>query len=162
EAGEPAYTLALYLTAPLLVVLTIAHLYALNQVMAGPSDVSQIVQIAGGTFLVGYLYALVGVTVAHELTHWSDSEFARQSARFLLSFTLNSTFTIYHVHGHHRLVAQYDDAATARRGESVFAFLVRTTVRQTLEAFLHEARRLQRSGQSAWSWRNRALSGQLY
>ena len=162
DVGSGFYTANLYATAPLIALLTIAYLYTIPRTLAGNDGAGQALQISGGAFLVGYLYTLVGVTVAHELTHWTHDRIAQQAARLLLSFTFNSTFTIYHVHGHHRAVAQYDDAATARRGEHVFAFLVRTTIGQFREAFSYESGRLRRANRSVWSWRNRALNGQLY
>ena len=162
DVGSGFYTANLYATAPLIALLTIAYLYTIPRTLAGNDGAGQALQISGGAFLVGYLYTLVGVTVAHELTHWTHDRIAQQAARLLLSFTFNSTFTIYHVHGHHRAVAQYDDAATARRGEHVFAFLVRTTIGQFREAFSYESGRLRRANRSVWSWRNRARNGQLY
>ena len=140
DVGSGFYTANLYATAPLIALLTIAYLYTIPRTLAGNDGAGQALQISGGAFLVGYLYTLVGVTVAHELTHWTHDRIAQQAARLLLSFTFNSTFTIYHVHGHHRAVAQYDDAATARRGEHVFAFLVRTTIGQFREAFSYRIR----------------------
>jgi hypothetical protein len=160
EAGSRFYAFNLYATAPLIALLTASYVITLRGVTL--DTLPEVLQFVVGGFLVGYLFALVGVTVAHELTHWSHDRIAQQSARILLSFTFNSTFTIYHVHGHHRTVAQLSDAATARRGENVFAFLVRTTIWQFREAFAYEAGRLRRSNRSIWSWRNRALNGQLY
>jgi alkane 1-monooxygenase len=162
DAGSGFYTASLYATAPLIALLTIVYLYSVARTVDWNDGTGQALQIIGGAFLVGYLYTLVGVTVAHELTHWTNDRIAQQSARLLLSFSFNSTFTIYHVHGHHRAVAQYDDAATARRGEHVLAFLVRTTIWQFREAFSYEANRLRRANRSVWSWRNRAINGQLY
>jgi alkane 1-monooxygenase len=162
DAGRRFYTFNLYATAPLIALLTIAYLYSVRQNAGAIDGFGTALPLLAAGFLVGYLYALVGVTVAHELTHWTHDRIAQESARILLAFTFNTTFTIYHVHGHHRTVAQYNDAATARRGEHVVAFFVRTIVWQFREAVSHEAERLRRANRSVWSWRNRALAGQLY
>ncbi|MGH6771557.1 MAG: alkane 1-monooxygenase [Xanthobacteraceae bacterium] len=162
SAGRSFYAANLYATAPLIALLTIAFLVTVRRLPPESGAAGFALQFFGGAFLMGYLYALVGVTVAHELTHWTQYRVAQQSARILLAFTFNTTFTIYHVHGHHRTVAQYDDAATARRGEHVFAFLLRTTIWQFREAFTYEAERMRRANRSPWSLHNRAINGQLY
>ena len=87
-------------------------------------------QQIGAGLLVGYLFALVGATVAHELTHRQNS-FAQISAYILLSFTFNPSFVIYHLYGHHRYVGSYDDPSTARRGERPLrSFIPRTILQQ--------------------------------
>ena len=40
----------------------------------------------------------------------------------MLAGVLDMPFAIAHVHGHHRRAATCEDPATARRGESVYAF----------------------------------------
>ncbi len=94
----------------------------------------------------GYFYALAGVTVAHELTHRVTSPLALFWARALLAFTINPTFESYHVHGHHRHVGTNRDPATARRGEYVLAFAVRTVIHQSIAGWRLEAERLHRKG----------------
>jgi alkane 1-monooxygenase len=162
-AGRRFYAANLYATAPLIALLTVAHLLAIKSI-AEPSDATlgSMLAIAGMTFAVGYFYALTGATVAHELSHWTSDSLAQFLARVLLSFTFNAGFPIYHVHGHHRNVALYQDAATARRGEHVFVYVARTTIGQLVEAFQIEAEHLRRANRSPWSWRNRALSAQAY
>jgi hypothetical protein len=158
--GRWFYITNLYATVPLMLALTIAYLLGVTRALETGDTMQRLVQIGGGACLVGYFYALAGVTVAHELTHWVHDGIAQRSARLLLAFTFNTTFTIYHVHGHHRTVAQFNDAATARRGEPVYSFLLRTVVDQFREAMRYEANRLRRSGRSFW--RNRALNGYFY
>lgn len=158
DAGRRYYTINLFLTAPLVVLLTVVYLASVRPTAGTPPLVPFVV----GGFMVGYFYALIAVTVAHELTHWTNDRAAQVSARILLAFTFNTSFTIYHVHGHHRAVAQWGDAATARRGENVFAFMARTTVAQLRDAWTFEAERLARAGHGVWTWRNRVLTGQLY
>ena len=109
----------------------------------------------------GYFYALAGVTVAHELTHRVTSPLALFWARALLAFTINPTFESYHVHGHHRHVGTYRDPATARRGEYVLAFVVRTVIQQSIAGWRLEAERLHRKGLATWSRHNRVLGGVL-
>lgn len=82
---------------------------------ARPSLLEQPFEMIGALWLTGYLFALVGATVAHELTH-RNNRFAKLTAYLLLGFTGNASFVIYHIYTHHRQVGTHDDAATARRG----------------------------------------------
>jgi len=50
-------------------------------------------------------------------------------------------FRIAHVYGHHRRAATFEDPASARLGEGLYAFLVRTVAGQFREAWSFEARR---------------------
>ena len=115
-----------------------------------------------GAFLtVGLIYGAGGVNVAHELFHRTANPIAVIMARWLLAFTCDTTFAIEHVHGHHRNVATEKDPATARRGEYVLGFFVRSTLGQIVGAFAFEAARLKRRGRPAFSLANRALRGQF-
>jgi hypothetical protein len=68
-------------------------------------------QLIGVLWLSGYLFALVGATVAHELCH-RTSRIAKLSAYMLLGFTGNVSFVTYHLHAHYRQVGTLHDAAT--------------------------------------------------
>lgn len=106
----------------------------------------------------GYLFALAGSTVAHELGHRIDNRLALLWARMLHAFSLNPTYEVYHVHYHHRNVGTYSDPSTGRRGESAYAFLLRSISNQSRLAWWHEVRHLQRKGLSL-VLHNRVLSG---
>jgi fatty acid desaturase len=163
----------LYLTLPLILLLTFVYL----QFAGGSSFELPIVRAAAGwsrpqgtwrygmdlaaaTLLVGTCYAMFGATVAHELTH-RPAALAQQSARGLLALMWNTSFTIFHIHCHHRYVGTLRDPATARRNEHIFPFTIRTSIGQYAVAFRLEAARLRSIGRPPWSWRNRVLSGQI-
>jgi alkane 1-monooxygenase len=55
-------------------------------------------------------------------------------------------FRIAHVFGHHRRAATAEDPATARLGQGLYAFLVRSVAGQLREAWTFEAQRLRRIG----------------
>ncbi len=114
----------------------------------------------GALWVTGYLFALVGATVAHELTH-RPGKLAKLVAQILLGFTGNASFVIYHVYAHHRRVGTYDDASTARRGERLRTFMARTLAQQFAQAAHIEAARLRRNGLPVWSWRNRLIQAHL-
>jgi alkane 1-monooxygenase len=75
----------------------------------------------------------------------------------MLAGVLYMPFAIAHLVGHHRRPATWDDPASARRGESAYAFLVRSVSGQAREAWAHEAARLARAGRSPISLRNRMV-----
>lgn len=113
-----------------------------------------------GVLGAGMLMGAGAVNVAHELTHRSNvRDFI--VGRWLLAFTLDTTFAIEHVHGHHRNVGTKDDPSTARRGEYVLSFVLRSTLGAFLGAFEIEAERAKKRGYSALSWKNRAIRGQF-
>ncbi len=117
--------------------------------------------MVGALFTVGLIYGAGGVNVSHELFHRAGNPIAVIMARWLLAFTCDTTFAIEHVHGHHRHVGTDRDPATARRGEYVLRFFVRSTLGQIANAFGFEAERLKRRGKSWASPSNRALRGQF-
>ncbi|MBI3435848.1 MAG: fatty acid desaturase [Proteobacteria bacterium] len=159
--GRWFYVANLYAAVPLLIALTVVHQWVVaNSVPV--VGAARMMPVTATTFVVGYFYALVGATVAHELAHRSNDALAQVCARVLLALTLNVTFPIYHVHGHHRHVGLYRDAATARRGETALAFIARTVVAQTREAMRFEAERLASMNRSVFSPYNRVLSAQAY
>ncbi len=165
----------LFLTLPLITLLTIVFLRSLvsddpvgiHGILGTSTDAFRLqsldsrIDIAAAIFLVGSCYAMFGATVAHELTHRTGNSIAQLSARGLLALMFNTSFSIFHIHGHHRYVGTYRDPATARRGESIFAFTLRTMHGQLVDAYRHEAARLRLSGKSPFGWHNRFISGQF-
>jgi fatty acid desaturase len=161
EAQHLFFNANLFVTLPLLALITLAMLQTIAiEYHAGmAAGVPRILPgIAPGwalsgwanvllaVFLTGYCYAVFGATVGHELTHRTGVLAAYLSARGLFAFTFNTSFTTFHIHGHHRQVATYRDPATARRGEYILAFVVRTTIDQFLHALAFEAARARRLG----------------
>lgn len=147
----------LYLSLPLVCLLaaTLIHFAATEaSLTAKPFELIAVL------WLSGYLFALVGATVAHELCH-RTSRMAKLSAYVLLGFTGNASFVTYHLYAHHRQVGTLDDAATARRGELLRTFMARTLVQQFMQAARIEAAQLRRRGLSPWSWRNRLILGHI-
>jgi alkane 1-monooxygenase len=168
--------LQLFLTLPLLV---LATLVAFNVTSStGFSFIDAMVRFVGidpdaararstdywlvpGAFVsVGMYYGMAGVNVAHELIHRSDKPFDMLIGKWLLAFTWDTGFAIEHVHGHHRTVGTEEDPATARRGEYILFFVVRSTVGQWISAYRHEKARLKRKGIPDRPWANRFWRGQ--
>ena len=105
--------------------------------------------------LVGLYYGAVGIAVAHELMH-RPSRLDRWLGDFLCTVTYPH-FSIEHVYGHHIRVATPEDPASARMGESLYAFIPRSVIGGLRGAWGIEARRLKSRGQGRFSIHNRML-----
>lgn len=112
----------------------------------------------GGIASLGLFYAS-GTVASHELVHRTWSKAAQIAGRWMLAFTGDASFAIEHVYGHHIHVGTRRDPATARRGESVYAFIVRSTVMSYVSAWRIEKERLAKRGHSTWSLQNRMHRG---
>ncbi|WP_432719548.1 alkane 1-monooxygenase [Jeongeupia wiesaeckerbachi] len=129
-----------------------------------PVDLLAIKQEAGlrgllaSTFAVGYVLSSNHL-YAHELVHRTTDRIAMLIGRWLLAMTGDAQFSISHVYSHHRNVGTSEDSATARRGESVYAFFIRSTLGQYRESWEVESQRLANSGKPLLSLHNRVLSG---
>ena len=102
----------------------------------------------------------IGIVIGHELVHRRDRALY-WVGKLLLGMVLYMHFAVEHVRGHHARVGTDEDPASARRGQSVYAFIPASIVRQFLSAWALEAARLARTGQSAWTLRNEVLVGVL-
>lgn len=107
----------------------------------------------GAAWSTGLSSGVSGIIVAHELGHRRPRSFAWWLGRANLLTVLYLHFTTEHNHTHHRLVATSEDPATARRGESLWAFFVRTVPAQ-----LADALRIQAS-KGRTGWKNPVVRG---
>jgi alkane 1-monooxygenase len=110
---------------------------------------------------MGILCGIYGINVAHELGHRAK-RWERDLARALLLTSLYMHFIIEHNRGHHRRVATPDDPASARFGEWLYAFWIRSLVFSFLSAWRIEADRMRKSGQAPLNWRNEMLQAMLW
>ena len=110
----------------------------------------------GMTLSMGLLCGAFGINVAHELGH-RNSELERSGSKALLLTSLYMHFFIEHNRGHHARVATFEDPASAREGETVYAFWKRSMVGGFVSAWELEARRLSRHQVGPWSFKNQAL-----
>ncbi len=117
-------------------------------------------EIVGMTLSVGTYVGASGINVAHELGH-RPGKLEQWLARILLIPGLYNHFMIEHNHGHHRWVGTLRDPATARFGESLYAFWIRSSWGGFLSALTIEKDRLYRRGQKFWSFRNQFILGIL-
>ncbi|WP_099020360.1 alkane 1-monooxygenase [Mycolicibacterium palauense] len=99
----------------------------------------------------------VGINTAHELGHKKDS-LERWLSKITLAQTWYGHFYIEHNRGHHVRVATPEDPASARFGESFWAFLPRSVWGGLKSSWQLEAARLRRAGKSPWHPSNDVLN----
>jgi alkane 1-monooxygenase len=102
----------------------------------------------------------IGINAAHELGHKKQSA-ERWLSRIALAQTGYGHFYIEHNRGHHVRVATPEDPASARLGESFWAFLPRTVVGSVASAWRLERKRMKRRGLHLWSIQNDIVSAWL-
>ncbi len=110
---------------------------------------------------LGFAFSLgaatgISINTAHELGH-KTSPLERWLAKITLAPVAYGHFFVEHNRGHHVRVATPDDPASARYGESFWAFLPRTVTGSIASAWRLEKARLGPRGRSAGSWRNEVL-----
>ncbi|MFF2088798.1 alkane 1-monooxygenase [Nocardia sp. NPDC058176] len=99
----------------------------------------------------------IGINTAHELGH-KKVDMERWLARIALAQTFYGHFYIEHNRGHHVRVATPEDAASARIGETFWAFWPRTVWGSFRSAWHLEKERLARLDKSPWTLRNDVLN----
>lgn len=149
-ANHPVYDVLVYLLFPIhlgllvffLTGITDAHLTTLDRI--------------GRTASMGLLCGVLGINLAHELGHrntWHEQFMAKT----LLLTSLYMHFFIEHNRGHHRNVGTPEDPSTARKGENLYTFIIRSIVFSLISAWNLEKKRLQRQKTSVWHPSNEML-----
>jgi alkane 1-monooxygenase len=139
-----------WLWAPIQMAVLIAGLYTLRHERDLVSSICLAVP-------VGMLTGVFGMAAAHELMH-RRSRFGRDVAALLFVSCGYGHFLVEHTRGHHRRAGTAVDPATAKLGESVYAFLPRTLKGGLESAWRLEAERLTRIGCSRFNLRNRLIA----
>jgi alkane 1-monooxygenase len=98
----------------------------------------------------------IAINTAHELGH-KRASMERWLSKVALAQSAYGHFFIEHNRGHHVRVATPEDPASARLGESFYAFLPRTVAGSLSSAWELERTRLERGGHSPWTVRNDIL-----
>lgn len=102
----------------------------------------------------------IGINTAHELGH-KKVGLERRLSRIALAQTAYGHFYIEHNRGHHVRVATPEDPASARLGESFWAFFPRSVCGGLRSAWALERTRLQRLDCGPWNRRNDVLTAWL-
>ena len=144
------YTLILWMFIPVQfgLIFTLGYLYV-QEYLAGFALMGAMLSIAlsnGG----------IGITIANELIHRSN-KFEQLLGRILLLSVLYMHFAIEHVRGHHATVATEEDPASAKKGQSFYAFLFPGIYGQFISAWQLESERLAKFKQSKLSLNNEMI-----
>ena len=113
-------------------------------------------EAAGLALSTGVTVGVFGFVAAHEMIHSRDPR-ERLLGLALFASVFYMHFRIAHVYGHHRRAATFEDPATARLGEGLYAFLWRSITGQFREAWILETRFPRRAGKRAASAGNRMI-----
>lgn len=148
ESAVPALEADRYyrhITWALVPLLWLAIVFAAWFVMRHPLPLHGLVAVVLSTGVVGGFC----INVGHELGHKRDP-IEQWLARLVLAPTAYGHFTVEHNRGHHRDVATPQDPASARMGESIYAFALREVPGAWRRAFVLERERLGRAGRPWW------------
>ncbi len=146
---DPIYDWLLYLIVPVQWGFLIYYL----QLAKVPTD---IVSTLGHISAFGIMCGAFGINVAHELGHRKSSR-VQFLAKTLLLSSLYMHFFIEHNRGHHKRVSTQEDPASARYGESIYAFWLRSLWGSYSSAWSLEFKRLAKKGWSKFHWRNEMI-----
>lgn len=145
-----SFRLVLLLYVPIQVALVI---WGAAVVSRGEMSAFELIGFVAGT---GVATGGIGITVAHELLH-KKNRLDQLMGKALLLTVSYMHFFIEHTVGHHVRVATPQDPATARLGESFYAFYPRTLFGSFVSAWKIEKRRLQRKGLPELTLHNQML-----
>jgi len=143
------YKVLVWVSVPLFYVSWIAGAWAvatLNLTWVGYLGVALSISLTNGLALV------VGHEVGHKNTRWE-----KFLAQLVLAVPAYGHFSAEHNRGHHKDVATPDDPASARFGETLYAFVLREIPGAFIRAFSDEKVRLNRQGKSFFSPSNELL-----
>jgi alkane 1-monooxygenase len=151
----PYFDWLLYLNAPILFGTVFYYLYIIENELLSTSE------WLGLTFSTGIIVGTCGINVAHELGHRSTKS-EQLLAKWMLLPALYQHFFIEHNRGHHKNVATDADPASAKKGDMVYFFWLRSVAGSWLSAWQLERERLQKDGRSFWGFDNEMIRFSLY
>ena len=113
--------------------------------------------IISTTLFIGIL----GTVPGHELTHRKKNRLDMFVGNWMLAFSWDCAFAIEHVYGHHKNVGLPEDPATARRGESLYSFILSAMFKEHIGAWKIEMARLKRRNFNQIGIQNKMIIGYL-
>ena len=99
----------------------------------------------------------IAINTAHELGHKRE-DLERWLSKIALAPSAYGHFYVEHNRGHHVRIATPEDPASARLGESFWAFWPRTVAGSLRSAVSLEWKRFRLRDRSPWTWRNDVLN----
>lgn len=144
---DPIYDLMIYLMVP------ITYFLAYDFCMAIQEPGLTLSEKIGRVASMGMICGTLGINVGHELGH-RKKPFEKILAKMLLLSSFYMHFYIEHNRGHHRNVSTPEDPASARKGQTVFTFWVRSILYSYRSAWQLEFDRMKKLGRPMWSLTN--------
>lgn len=150
RAANPFFNLLLYINLPLLYFIVGYFFYGILQ--GYWTNAVLVMQ----SLSVGVVLGVIGINVAHELGHRTEKQH-QITAHFLLLPALYQHFFVEHNRGHHKNVGTDRDPSSAKKGENIYAFWVRSVWGTYKSAWELETERLQKRKINFWSLENLML-----
>ncbi len=140
----------LYLNAPLLFGIVGWYVFVIE------CQILSTAEVIGLTLSVGIVVGANGINVAHELGH-RRTRGEQLLAKIMLLPALYQHFFVEHNRGHHKHVATDQDPASARFGENLYHFWVRSVTGSWCSAWRIERERLVKENRPVMTWANEML-----
>lgn len=137
----------LYLNLPILYGVLFLFISQLNQ-----TDMSTF-ELIGNILSVGIVIGTCGINVGHELGH-RNSKIENLIAQLLLLPAIYVHFFVEHNRGHHKHVGTDLDPASAKKGDNVYLFWLKSTFGGYISAWKIEATRLRKLKKGSLSFDN--------
>ena len=150
---DKSYDMVLYLLVPVIFFLLWEFLISMRETLTFSDRLGRILSM--GLICGGY-----GINVAHELGH-RNNKFEQFLSKTLLLSSLYMHFFIEHNRGHHKRVSTKEDPSSARYGENIFSFWIRSVFTGYISAWNIEFSRLKRLKKFKFSLENEMLRFQL-
>ena len=147
EKSNKAYDLILYAVVAFQMPVLFIFLYNMQDPTITYLD------MAGRIGTMGLICGTLGINVGHELGHRSNRA-ERMLARLSLLLSLYMHFIIEHNKGHHRHVATPGDPSSARYGEMIYTFWVRTIFYSYISAWKIANDEMRKQGRPVLSLHN--------
>ena len=152
--ADKTYDYLLYMIVPMQYIALFLFLNSFTQ------EGSEGWMIGGRIFVMGLLCGTFGINVGHELGHRTN-RFEQQLAKALLLTSLYMHFYIEHNRGHHKRVSTPEDPSSARPGESVYAFYLRSIIGSYRSAWEISNKERMKKNIPWWHPKNEMLMFQL-
>ena len=149
-SNDHFYDIVIYLAMPVQLIFLLMFFKSIQQ-----PEITSIV-FAGRISALGMMCGVFGINIGHELGH-RTKKWEQLIGEVLLLSSLETHFLLYHNRGHHYNVATPGDPATARRGESVYAFWIRSQFGSYIQAWQLESDRWRRKTGRSLSYKNRMI-----
>ncbi len=147
---DPSYDFLLYMLLPLQFIILCFFLFNTSSEVVPPME------LFGKTLSMGILCGIIGINVGHELGHRKGKTDLFLASLFLLT-SLYMYFNIEHNKGHHKRVGTHADPASARFGENIYHFWIRSVVQGYFSAWRIENERLKSINRPVLSFYNQMI-----